>query len=365
MANRGWTDLSATSERIEARVNASLTAVPPPGPDAADSRAPSGGRLFLFGGDDGTDARSDLWVYDIAANRWEEPEGLQGDKPSPRSRHTLTLSRFIREETQLEEDRLYLFGGVGRNTEEVLYLDLLRRTWVAPRTIGVQAMALLGHTAAQVGSALYVIGGRDARRAYNTVWRLDTLTHEWSKPLPMGTQPPPCSKHTMIAQGSRLYLALGEISRQRVFIFDTTNHAWLQAEVAEDTPAPPLSRAAGALIGMELTIFGGMDEEMRESSSDVNVLDLKTMSWHELTPGGFIPSARVGAAGCAVGDMMFVFGGVDSQGYTSTFSQYDASSMVWEAPQLDGAAPYAWRSPRAGSQPPRDARPASRGSPPD
>ena len=37
-----------------------------------------------------------------------------------------------------------------------------------------------------------------------------------------------------------------------------------QAEVAVDTPAPPLSRATGALIGNELTVFGGMDETTRE-----------------------------------------------------------------------------------------------------
>ena len=88
------------------------------------------------GGDDGTNPLGDLWVYDVAANRWEEPEQLKGEKPSPRSRHTLTLIRSRRIETQKEEDRLYLYGGVGRRTEEVMYLDLLRREWVTPRTVG-------------------------------------------------------------------------------------------------------------------------------------------------------------------------------------------------------------------------------------
>lgn len=273
MSNRGWVDQSEAAYRIAPRVNCALTAVPPPGPDAADTRSPPGGRLFLFGGDDGTnDPRGDLWVYDVSANRWEEPEGLKGEKPSARSRHTLTLVRYHRDETQLEEDRLYLYGGVGRNTEELVYLDLLRRTWVACRTIGEQAMPLLGHTAAQVGGSIFVVGGRDARRAYNAVWQLDTTTHEWSKPLPMGTQPPPCSKHTMVAVGPRLHIALGEISRDRVFIYDTSSHAWLQAEVASDTPAPPLSRSTGVLMGQELLCFGGLDEESRVSSKEIFLL---------------------------------------------------------------------------------------------
>ena len=145
-----WTDHSEDAYRVPPRINAALEAVPPPNPDAADTRSPPGGRLFLFGGDDGKLQLADLWVYDITSNRWEEPEGLKGAKPSARSRHTLTLTRCRRLETQLEEDRLYLYGGVGQRSEEVVYLDLLRREWVTPRTIGERALALLGHAAAQV-----------------------------------------------------------------------------------------------------------------------------------------------------------------------------------------------------------------------
>ena len=46
-----------------------------------------------------------------------------------------------------------------------------------------------------------------------------------------------------------VFVALGEVSRDRVFIYDTTNDAWLQAEVAADTPAPPISRGVSALVG--------------------------------------------------------------------------------------------------------------------
>ena len=84
-----WTDRSESAYRVAPRVNASLEAVPPPGPDAADTRAPPGGRLFLFGGDDGTNPLGDLWVYDVAANRWEEPEQLKacGDLGDPKGAH--------------------------------------------------------------------------------------------------------------------------------------------------------------------------------------------------------------------------------------------------------------------------------------
>ena len=80
----------------------------------------------------------------------------------------------------------------------------------------------------QVGAYLVVYGGRDARKSYNSIWKLDTRSHEWFKPLPMGVQPPPSSRHTMVAKEGRLFLALGEIARDRVFIYDTSTDAWLQ-----------------------------------------------------------------------------------------------------------------------------------------
>ena len=251
-----WLDKSEDAYRIPPRVNAALEAVPPPGPDAADTKSPPDGRLFLYGGDDGTSPLADLRVYDVSARRWEEPEGLRGDKPSPRSRHTLTLVRCRRIETQLEEDRLYLYGGVGQRTDEVMYLDLLRREWVTPRTVGERAIALLGHAAVQVGTSVYVVGGRDARRAYNAVWRLDTVSHEWSKPTPTGTQPPPCSKHTMVCKGHRLYVALGELPRERVFIFDTTNSAWLQVRPLASRLSPLASPVSRACLCLSRSLVG-------------------------------------------------------------------------------------------------------------
>ena len=101
-----WTDHSESAYRVPPRVNAALEAVPAPGPDAADAKSPQAGRLFLFGGDNGLSPLGDLWVYDVSTKKWEEPVGLRGTAPSPRSRHSLTLVRCRRIETQLEEDRL-------------------------------------------------------------------------------------------------------------------------------------------------------------------------------------------------------------------------------------------------------------------
>ena len=199
----GWTDLTELSYRVRPRVNHSLTAVPPKGWDQDTEEVATEGQVYLFGGDDGTDPRNDLWVFDIATQTWDEPT-IRGIKPSPRSRHTATLVRMFREEhAGGDDDRLYVYGGVGMHTEHVMYLDLRKREWVTPPTVGVEPLALLGHAAVQVGSCIWFFGGRDNRRNHNAVWRLETSTHEWSKPTTTGSLPQPTSKFVMASHGDR------------------------------------------------------------------------------------------------------------------------------------------------------------------
>ena len=114
-----WKDFSDGSFKVAPRINASLTAVPKEfitSVEMSSGGPPSEGQLYLFGGDDGKNPIRDIWVYDLASDVWEEP-AFQGESPTARSRHTCTLVRFDRDESQREEDRLYIFGGVGQHTE--------------------------------------------------------------------------------------------------------------------------------------------------------------------------------------------------------------------------------------------------------
>ena len=338
-----WADLSGTALRVSARVNHSLTAVPDRA-DASES-APTSGRIYLFGGDDGQSPRNDCWVYDVARDEWEEPE-LRGERPSPRSRHSMTLVRHFRAETQTEDERLYLYGGVGTHTEVVHYLDLATRTWVTPTPVGEEVLPLLGHTAAAIGAELWVFGGRDARRSYNHVWKLDTTTHEWASfrgaHAPTGMVPPPSSKHVMSVQGTKLLVVLGELPPEKVFLYETTSNAWLQAAVANPQGAPELHRGAAAFIGEELHVFGGLDVAANNPTNTMHLLDTRVMEWHTAAAGGATPTERVGHAMCALGACLFVFGGLETGGsHSASFGRYDAWALLWEVPRPDGTSPSA------------------------
>lgn len=75
----------------------------PPSPrfDGTIAYDPTGGQLFLFGGQDSV-ARNDLWAYSLQQNQWREVQPI-GSKPVPRFGHTLVLDSARR--------RLILFAG--------------------------------------------------------------------------------------------------------------------------------------------------------------------------------------------------------------------------------------------------------------
>jgi len=337
----GWTDLTELSYRVRPRVNHSLTAVPPKGWDLESDETAAEGQVYLFGGDDGTDSRSDLWVFDIATQTWDEP-AIRGTKPTPRSRHTATLVRIFREELNADEDRIYVYGGVGMHTEHVMYLDLRKGEWVTPPTVGAEPLALLGHAAAQIGSSLWIFGGRDNRRNHNAVWRLETNTHEWSRPTTSGSQPQPTSKFVMASHGERLVCVLGELPLAKVYLFDTARCVWLHAAVSNPELAPPLHRASAARVGKDLHVFGGLHTGRQAPCSELWALDLEAITWHRLESGGHTPTERVGHTMTSIGPTLFMLGGLEESGvHTNSFASYDAGAMVWMRPKLDGASPAA------------------------
>jgi N-acetylneuraminic acid mutarotase len=337
----GWTDLTELSYRVRPRVNHSLTAVPPKGWDLESDETAAEGQVYLFGGDDGTDSRSDLWVFDIATQTWDEP-AIRGTKPTPRSRHTATLVRIFREELNADEDRIYVYGGVGMHTEHVMYLDLRKGEWVTPPTVGAEPLALLGHAAAQIGSSLWIFGGRDNRRNHNAVWQLETNTHEWSRPTTSGSQPQPTSKFVMASHGERLVCVLGELPLAKVYLFDTARCVWLHAAVSNPELAPPLHRASAARVGKDLHVFGGLHTGRQAPCSELWALDLEAITWHRLESGGHTPTERVGHTMTSIGPTLFMLGGLEESGvHTNSFASYDAGAMVWMRPKLDGASPAA------------------------
>ena len=76
--------------------------------------------MYIFGGWNGINALSDIYIYDFTLNIWTEITST-GDLPSYRNNHT----------TAVFMNRLYVHGGHNGNAwlDDLYYLDTTNNIW--------------------------------------------------------------------------------------------------------------------------------------------------------------------------------------------------------------------------------------------
>ncbi|XP_018928722.2 host cell factor 2 isoform X1 [Cyprinus carpio] len=279
----------------------------PPG-CAAHGFVCEGTRILVFGGmvEFGQYTNS---LYELQASRWlwkklKPRPPRNASPPCPRIGHSFTL----------HANKCYLFGGMANDSEDPngnvpRYLDDFYelelqvqsgvKGWNIPETKGGGPSARESHSSVvycvKGGSApkLYIFGGMCGHRL-NDLWQLDIETMTWSLPPTRGQLPLPRSLHTSNVIGNKLYVFGG----------------WVPVGEAED---------ALAADGVKWVC-----------TSSLSMLNLDTMTWHDLTPeehqqrsasgeqlveqeegNAHWPKARAGHCAVTVGTRLYVWSGRD------------------------------------------------------
>ncbi|SPO02318.1 related to KEL2 - involved in cell fusion and morphogenesis [Cephalotrichum gorgonifer] len=125
--------------------------------------------LIIFGGSDGGECFSDVWVYDV--------DGGGGWKCASipvayrRLSHTATIVGSY----------LFVVGGHNGNeySNEVLLLNLVTMTWDKKEVYGLPPSGRGYHGAVLYDSRLFVIGGFDGGEVFGDVWMLELAVHAY------------------------------------------------------------------------------------------------------------------------------------------------------------------------------------------
>eukprot|EP01047_Picozoa_sp_COSAG01_P047120 COSAG01_NODE_4475_length_4988_cov_16.399264_4_plen_279_part_00 len=90
-----------------------------------------------------------------------------------------------------------------------------RLRWEQPPADGTPPLPRAGHTAAAVGSTIYIFGGSgqmahsSGRRFLNDVHALDTRTNEWRRCTCGGAVPPARAGHALVEKAGNMYIVGG------------------------------------------------------------------------------------------------------------------------------------------------------------
>jgi N-acetylneuraminic acid mutarotase len=204
------------------------------------------GRIYVSGGFPtlpffGSDARSQLWVYDPAKDHWQSAAAM----PLRRAAHAMAALG----------GRLYVAGGVGQEPEKLLSYDPAADRWdesAAPLP------TLREHLAAvALGGKLHVIGGRwRGKGNLATLEIYDPAANAWRRAADM---PSPRGGITAAALAGHIHVTGGEdLSSGETFaaqdVYDPATDRWTSAA---PLPAARHGLASGVIDNRWYVVGGG------------------------------------------------------------------------------------------------------------
>lgn len=219
------------------------------------------------------------------------------------------------------DGRIYAAGGAGlvdpRDDLEVY--DPTAGIWrsLKPLPVGLERFAM---TAAE--GRLYVAGGYSSEEGavpIDQVWSYDPEMDLWQGETAL---PGPKASFTMVAMGDALYALGGEDGAPGLFVFDLQSREWNAADAPE---AINRRGAAAVALGDEIWLMGGVREG--EASARVDVYDTRTQTWRQ---GPNLPAPRAGHAAASIDGEIHIFGG------RSADMRQTLSSHLSLKPQADG-----------------------------
>ncbi len=345
-----WSELTLTGDVPSPRSGSVVIA------DAARDR------LLLFGGQDATGLRGELYALDFTgadAARWTllQPEGTGG--PSPRTSATGGIDAVTA--------RVFIaFGNDGALRDDAFVIE--ESADVVPPRIAWTTTDPAGPTARMNHSLVVdptrrraiVFGGFDGAYVGDT-WSLDISdlgAPRFTALTSSGPAPAVRFAHSanLDADRDRMLLVFGSDGTSGVFEYFNDVWSldlaaapgvadWSLIDVGAGAMPPPRDEHVSVLDrpNKRLVIFGGFDDVT--VFDDVWVLDLSTAgsaSWTQISPAGDAPVGRAGATAVydPVGRRMLVHGGGDGNGFLDDLWALDLSipgQERWEQLARNGA----------------------------
>ncbi|KAF5880274.1 kelch domain-containing protein 3, partial [Clarias magur] len=309
---------------------------------------PVGHKVYSFGGycsgeDYETLRQIDVHIFNTVSLRWTKlPPVRTGGRehtrevPYMRYGHTAVLV----------EDTIYIWGG--RNDTEgacnILYaFEVGIHRWWTPKVTGSVPGARDGHSACVLNKDMYIFGGYEqlADCFSNDIHKLDSHTMCWSLIKATGTPARWRDFHSATIIGTKMFVFGGRADRfgpfhsnneiycNKIRVFDTETHCWLNTPTNQIQPEGRRSHSAFAYKG-ELYIFGGYNARLDRHFNDLWKFNPEAFCWKKVEPKGKFPCPRRRQCCCIVGDRIILFGGTSpcaEQGMGDEFNLMDHSDL--------------------------------------
>lgn len=257
-------------------------------------------QVVLVGGWGGAGYFNDVWALrpGNGSPHWVPIEPI-GGPPLGRGQHSVVLDR--------EGHSLYVFGGrqdFAMGDVWRLTLTAGAETWTQISPTGPQPVARHSASAVcdPVNRRMIIFGGKDENgQIRNDAWALDFVTHEWTELFPSGETPSPRRDaagvydpvdHRMVIFGG-WNPSVEFLNETWALSLDSGAEEWERLNPSGPLPAIRSGHAATYdWVDHRMLIYGGWTYPPFYYYGDVHALDLSTLTWSQISPGGSSPEAR-------------------------------------------------------------------------
>ena len=239
-----------------------------------------GSKLYVFGGYDGKENHSTIYVLDCSNYEWYQLKGLGGDIPAGRNGHSATYAN----------GQLFIIGGwLGKGplaAKDLHIFDIPLLRWIEPDTYGEGPGPCNMHSAdyIQCNNEIIVFRGGDGSAYLNDLHALDLMTMKWREIAPDGRLPVPRANHASCVVDDNLYIFGGWDGQKRLNDLHVLNAkadppVWSTPQNLENKPQ---ARAGMTLTNVrgKIFLFGGSGPRSK-CYGDLHVYDPAAVKWLE------------------------------------------------------------------------------------
>jgi DNA-binding CsgD family transcriptional regulator/N-acetylneuraminic acid mutarotase len=246
------------------------------------------------------------------------------------------LAEMPEERSQMAVERyegvIFIIGGTNGSSlsSTVLAYDVYNNTWSSKSE---KPTKVTGVKARLIGEKIYVPGGEHSDGSLSDRLEVyDPRNDSWQEAAQL---PVAVSGYALAAFEGKLYLFGGWDGRnflEQVFIYDPVEDTW-----RESKPMPEaVGWAAAVALGSKIYLIGGTDGEQVFDDLRVYFPNRETdnePAWEERSA---MPSGRADLAAVALGDNIFIAGGLDGEDDAAQeVLRYNEANDTWE--QVDSA----------------------------
>ena len=259
-----------------------------------------------------------------AIQRWQEHPAL------PTARNALALAAF--------ENQIYAIGGKTSQgvTGVVERFDTVTEQWV---TLTAKPLAVAEVGAVVLGGKIFVPGGRTENGEISDVFEVyDPVNNKWETLTPLPTT---LSGYAIIAYEGRIFLFggwTGSSYVNTVYSYDPDTDKW-QAH----TPMPTARGLCGAALSSgQIYVLGGTNGNEALTNSEIYLPSRDNGIDDPWQAGPALPEGRYAMGVASASDLIYIIGGKGTETNELSLLEFSPTTTEWQT--LSGSIPATWSS---------------------